>query len=75
MQNVMRVQGVVAFYDKLTEEGKKPHYYGETVTPQDTEGILLLWEEDNGHFGVLYGNLTTAVVASEDLPESYKPMK
>lgn len=75
MQNVMRVQGAVAFYDKLTKEGKKPHYFGETVTPQDTKDILLLWEEDNGHFAVLYGDLTTAVIAPEDLPESYKPVE
>jgi len=75
MQNVMRVQGAVAFYDKLTQEGKKPRYYGDTVTPQDTEDILLLWEEDNGRFAVLYGNLTPAVIAPENLPESYKPVE
>jgi outer membrane lipoprotein-sorting protein len=60
------------FYDKLTREKKDPAYYGDKITVQDNNQILVRWKTSKGRYRVVFGNLTRKTVSKEELSELEK---
>ena len=42
-------------------------YYGATVTPKDTDKVLLRWKLDNGQYEVIFGDLRAETVTASKL--------
>lgn len=55
------------FYMSLTYQLKDPAYYGKSVTPGDTNAVLLRWKTDSGTYKVIFGDLSVTEMAYEDL--------
>jgi hypothetical protein len=44
-------------------------YYGKTVTPKDTDKVLLRWKLDDGRYRVIFGGLHADTVTADALKE------
>ena len=44
-------------------------YYGENVTPEDSDAILLRWRLDDGKYRVIFGDLDQKDVTAQQLAE------
>ncbi len=66
---MMPIQGVGMFYMMLTQEKKEPVYYGNVVTPQDADKVLLRWKASDNEYRVIFGNLHAETVTPERLAE------
>ena len=69
INEVMPIMAVGPFHMKLVQEKRDPVYYGENVTPEDSDLILLRWRLDSGDYSVIYGDLRTETVTPERLAE------
>jgi hypothetical protein len=65
----MPIRGLGRFCDMLAQDGKDPAYYGKTVTPKDTDKVLMRWKVSDNEYRVIYGDLHTETVNSEKLAE------
>jgi len=72
MNDIMPVQAVGMFYMKLVQEEKDPVYYGETVSPDDVDAVLLRWRVGDNEYQVIFGDLTTETVSADRLAELEK---
>jgi len=66
---VMPLYGSFMFYSKLLQEGKDPVYYGDVVTPDDGDAVLLRWKVSDSEYRVIWGDLTTENIPAEELAE------
>jgi outer membrane lipoprotein-sorting protein len=66
------VQSLGMFYMTLVQDKKEPAYYGETVTVQDTEKVLLRWKVSDNQYRIIFGNLSTSDVSAEQLADLEK---
>lgn len=57
------------FYDKLIREKKDPAYYGDQLTVEDSDKVLVRWKISKNRYRVVFGNLTRKTVTSEELSE------
>jgi len=55
MEMMQKVQSVGMFYMTLIQDKKDPAYYGDTVTIQDAEKVLLRWKVSEGRYRVIFG--------------------
>jgi len=62
------------FYAQLAGAEKEATYYGDSVTAEDAESVLLRWKMSDGNYRVIFGDLTTLDVTSEELSELEKPL-
>lgn len=69
VDKIMPIQGAVMFYMTLAEERKEPVYYGNVVTPQDTDKVLLRWKIDGNQYRIIYGDLRVETVTPTRLAE------
>jgi len=69
MKEMMPIQSLGMFYMQLIQKDKDPHYYGDRVEPGDGEQILMVWKGDEGNYEVIYGDLTSAVLSPDQLPQ------
>lgn len=71
---VMPMQGLGMFYMTLVQDKKDPAYYGNQLTPDDVDAVLMRWKLDNGKYKVVFGDLSTVEMEYEDMitiePES-----
>ena len=67
MQQMAPVQSLGMFYAMLIQDKKDPAYYGDQVTPEDTDAVLMRWKLDNGKYKVIFGDLSTVEMEYEDL--------
>jgi hypothetical protein len=58
---------VASFYAQLVD--KDAAYYGDTVTSDDVDAVLMRWKISEDEYRVIFGDLTTENVAVEDLAE------
>ena len=69
MENMLSIQGACLFYGNLVKEGKDVAYYGDTVTLQDVDKVLMRWKISDDQYRVVYGDLKVEDVSSEKLAE------
>ena len=60
------------FYDKLTRQKKDPAYYGDKLTVEDSDKIVVRWKISKNQYRVVFGNLTRKTVTAEELSELEK---
>jgi outer membrane lipoprotein-sorting protein len=58
-----------AFYDKLILEKKDVVYYGDNLTVEDSDKILVRWKTSKNRYRVIFGDLTRKTVTAEELSE------
>lgn len=61
------ISGLAMFHMKLLQDKKDVAYYGDQVTPEDTDAVLMRWKLDNSKYMVIFGDLSTAEMDYEDL--------
>lgn len=66
---LMLIQSTVLFYLQLAQEKKDPAYYGDRVTPEFPDAVLMRWRGDDGDYVIIFGNLTTGKATAEQLKE------
>jgi hypothetical protein len=64
--------GLHRFYRVLKVDGKRPAYYGMTVTPKDADKILMRWKVSDNEYRVIFGDLRAKTVTAEALAELEK---
>jgi outer membrane lipoprotein-sorting protein len=69
---MLPIQGAALFYAKLTQEKKDPAYYGNLVTPQDADKVLMRWKVSDNQYRVIFGSLHAETVSAEVLAELEK---
>ena len=69
MEKTMTIQGVAMFYAELVKNDKDPAYYGDTVTAEGTDAVLMRWKISDNEYRVVFGDLTTENVTAEQLAE------
>ncbi|MCP4250722.1 MAG: hypothetical protein GY778_27090 [bacterium] len=65
MQLGLEVAGGAMYYMKLVRDGRDPEYFGETVTADDADQVLLRWSLDDGQIRVIYGDLEVETLPAE----------
>ena len=70
----MTVQGLAAFYIFLNQDKKDPAYYGNIVTPQDFDQVLMRWKVSDTEYRVIFGRLNVMTVTNEVLAELEKTL-
>lgn len=69
MGKQMKVQGLCMFYMQLATKDKDPAYYGDRITPADTDAVLMRWLNDEGGYHVIFGDLSIGDFSPEELGE------
>jgi outer membrane lipoprotein-sorting protein len=72
MENMLSIQGACMFYGKLVKENKDAAYYGDKVTPQDADKVLMRWKISDDEYQVIFGDLSVGNATSEELAELEK---
>jgi len=74
MENILSIQGACMFYGKLVKENKDVAYYGDKVTAQDVDKVLMRWKISDNEYRIIFGDLSTLDVSAEKLAELEKPV-
>jgi outer membrane lipoprotein-sorting protein len=69
MEKMRPIQSLGMFYMTLVQDRKEPVYHGRSVTVGDADAVLLRWKTSEGHYRVIFGDLSTADVNAVELPE------
>jgi outer membrane lipoprotein-sorting protein len=72
MENMLSIQGACMFYGKLVKENKDAAYYGDKVTPQDADMVLMRWKISDDEYKVIFGDLSIGSATAEELAELEK---
>jgi len=72
MENILSIQGACLFYGKLVKENKDVAYYGDKVTAQDVDKVLMRWKISDDEYRIIFGDLTTKDVTAQELAELEK---
>ena len=68
IMDLMRpVQSLGMFYMTLVQDKKEPAYYGDTVTVQDVEKVLMRWKVSDDEYRVIFGDLSALDVSADEL--------
>jgi len=70
MEALKLIRYLNKFYIGLTK--KDPTYYGKTVTPKDTNKVLMRWKVLDNEYRIIFGDLSTKTVTTEELAELEK---
>jgi len=71
---LMPIRGLGIFYRWLQFDKKDPAYYGKTVTPKDTDKVLMRWKVSENEYRVIFGDLHPETVSPEKLAELEKAL-
>jgi hypothetical protein len=71
---MMVVQAPYIFYAQLVQENKDPAYYGDKVTADDVNAVLMRWKVSDDEYRVIFGDLTAENVSAERLAELEQPL-
>lgn len=73
IMDIMRpVQSLAIFQMTLVQEKKDPVYYGDKVTVDDPNAVLMRWKISDTEYRVIFGNLTAETVTAEEMAELEK---
>ena len=73
-ENLKRILVVGTFHSMLASESKDPAYYGEVVTPDDADQVLMRWKVSDTEYRVIFGNLHAETVTADVLAELEKTL-
>jgi len=68
-EKIMPITGLATFYMQLVQNKNDPAYYGEFVTPEDTDQVLMRWKVSENEYRVIFGDLQAETVDSDVLTE------
>lgn len=71
---LMPIQAIGTFNAMLVADKKDPAYYGEFVTPQDADQVLMRWKLSDGEYRVIFGSLHVQTVSADTLAELEKTL-
>ena len=57
------------FYAELVKADKDVAYYGDEVTSDDVDVVLMRWKISDDEYRVIFGDLATENVTAEELAE------
>ena len=60
------------YYKRLVRLKKEPAYYGDKVTVEDSDKVLMRWKISDDQYRVVLGNLTRKSVTAEELAKLEK---
>ena len=66
VQDCMTVSVACGFCRQLAADGHEPEYFGDIVTPEDADEVLLHWQLDDGQMRVVYGDLRVETLPAAD---------
>jgi len=66
MRNALTLGVGFHFVQNLEANGQAPEYFGDIVSPADTEDVLLQWRLDDGRMRLIYGDLSAETVETTD---------
>jgi outer membrane lipoprotein-sorting protein len=69
LKETMPIQHLGMFYTKLMQQNMDPKYYGETVTTDTAEAVLLRWKSGENEYTVIFGDLRAKTVDARTLAE------
>ncbi len=69
IQKAVTIQASCLFYAKLITEDKDPGYYGDKVTAEFPDAVLIRWRLEDGSYRVVFGDLRIETVSAEELAE------
>jgi len=69
MNEQLKMQGICMFYMHLVQGKKDPAYYGDRITPEDTDMVLMRWQNDNDGYTVIFGDLSSGDFTAEEVGE------
>jgi hypothetical protein len=75
IDKMMLLQTPLYFYMQLVQDNKEPAYYGDKVTAEDIDLVLLRWKISDDEYRVIFGDLTTANISADQLAELEKPFR
>jgi hypothetical protein len=65
----MKVDRIGLMYTTLEKDGKDPAYYGDKVSVESPGAVLFRWKIDDNTYRVVFGDLSTRDVSSEELTQ------
>ncbi len=71
---IMPIVGMVSFYKTLVQGKKDAAYYGEFVTPEDADLVLMRWKVSDSEYRVIFGDRHAETVTAEVLKELEKDL-
>lgn len=66
-QETAPIAALAVFHMKLVQDKRDPTYYGDRVTPEDTDAVLMRWKTDSGKYMVVFGDLSSVEMEYEDM--------
>ena len=69
LENMMPITGAATFYMFLVQDNKDPAYYGNIVTPDDADLVLMRWKISDNEYRVIFGDLQAETVGTDVLAE------
>lgn len=66
-QEFVPITSLSMFHMMLLQEKKDVAYFGDQVTPEDTDAVLMRWKVEGDTYKVIFGDLSTAEMEYEDL--------
>jgi outer membrane lipoprotein-sorting protein len=74
VETTLQFQPLAMFYMTLVQGKKDPAYYGKTVTPGDTQVVLLRWKSSDTTYKVIMGDLSASEMSAEQLKQIEPPL-
>ncbi len=62
MQMALEIASGCNYFGQLLREGREPEYFGNSVTADDEDQVLLRWKLEDGSTRVIYGDLRIETV-------------
>ncbi|MBN1972475.1 MAG: hypothetical protein JW787_02455 [Sedimentisphaerales bacterium] len=69
-----KVQGAGMFYTNLSQKDKNTAYYGDRVSPGDSDNVLMRWKISDNDYRVIFGDLKVETLTKETLDQIEKSL-
>lgn len=68
-KKILGARNACLFYDRLVKEEKDVAYYGDIVTSENADKVLMRWKISGDEYRVLFGDLTIKNISGEELSQ------
>jgi hypothetical protein len=73
MSNMTKIPSTSTFYAGLIREDRDVAYYGDVVTAEDADAVLLRWKVSDNEYRVIFGDLSAGNATAEELAALEQP--